>query len=134
MNAQQAIDESISTHSIVTLDDADADTIRALLCESDDSVENGPMYEFWGRNEDGATWRVHVARRTGAASDWQPTHEIHLDSGEVIPVMLHEGAAYTRAEWDATISADYECSEDGSWTFLGQPFAGRIVRTGAPRA
>ena len=52
-----------------------------------------------------------------------PTHRITLRSGEVEEVMLVDGAAYTREEWDSETQADYERDEAGAWTFQGQPFA-----------
>jgi hypothetical protein len=59
---------------------------------------------------------------------FQPTHVITLDSGEQIEVELVDGAAYTRAEWESTTAADYECSDGGEWTFQGDPFAGTVRR------
>lgn len=59
-------------------------------------------------------------------NSFAPTHVITLDNGEHIQVQLVDGAAYTRAEWDATDQADYERQDDGSWTFQGSPFAGTV--------
>jgi hypothetical protein len=69
-----------------------------------------------------------VIRDRDAASleSWSATHRITTDAGEVIDVMLDDGAAYTAAEWVATGAADYECDEGGRWLFQGQPFAGKV--------
>lgn len=59
--------------------------------------------------------------------EWRPTHSIDLDSGERVEVMLLDGAAYTRSEWDTETPADYECDPvTGAWTFLGRAFPGTI--------
>lgn len=60
---------------------------------------------------------------------FKATHIIN-DNDEFIEVMLIDGAAYTRSEFEAESRADYERQEDGSWTFQGQAFAGsvRVVR------
>lgn len=53
-----------------------------------------------------------------------PTHLITVtdENGHVekISVMLIDGAAYTRREFEASAYADWECSEDGEWTFQGR--------------
>ena len=54
---------------------------------------------------------------------FQPSHRITLRSGEVEEVMLVDGAAYTREEWESETVADYERDENGAWTFQGEPFA-----------
>lgn len=54
---------------------------------------------------------------------FQPSHRITLRSGEVEEVMLVDGAAYTREEWESETVADYERDENGDWTFQGEPFA-----------
>lgn len=51
-----------------------------------------------------------------------PSHRITLRSGEVEVVMLVDGAAYTAEEWATNSMADYECDEDGRWTFQGEAF------------
>lgn len=63
-----------------------------------------------------------------AGLGWVATHRIMTDSGEIIDVMLDDGAAYSALEWAATDSADYECDEAGRWLFHGQPFAGTVDR------
>lgn len=59
---------------------------------------------------------------------FQPTHRIVTPSA-IIPVMLCDGAAYTREEYEASAPADYERQDDGAWTFQGQPFEGEVVST-----
>jgi hypothetical protein len=54
---------------------------------------------------------------------FQATHAIDIrwSNGKrrVIHVMLHDdGAAYTRAEWDADAAADWQVA-DGEWRFQG---------------
>lgn len=63
-------------------------------------------------------------------SDFTPTHVITMQNGERIEVRLVDGAAYTRAEWDANEPADYERQDNGDWTFQGQPFAGTVKALG----
>ena len=33
-----------------------------LVAECEDSVENGSVVEYWGRDLDGAKWRIHLDR------------------------------------------------------------------------
>lgn len=62
--AIEAIGRSASNNDLVTIDDAPG--LRdALLVLCDDSVENddgydGRIEEFWGTDDDGDAWRVHV--------------------------------------------------------------------------
>jgi hypothetical protein len=59
----RAIRDSVTTNSIVTID-GDADVRRELTSRCDNSVdttgERGPLTEYWGRDDDGDDWRVHV--------------------------------------------------------------------------
>ena len=57
---------------------------------------------------------------------FQASHRITLSSGEVEEVMLIDGAAYTREEWQSETAADYEREESGAWTFQGEPFNGTV--------
>lgn len=59
-------------------------------------------------------------------SDFNPTHKI-TRGGETILVMLEDGAAYTREEWDCETQADYERNEAGEWLFQGQAFSGEVA-------
>lgn len=61
-----------------------------------------------------------------ACLGFRPTHRITLGDGSLLQVMLDDGCAYQRCEWDAADAADYERTDDGRWTFQGQPFAGRV--------
>lgn len=68
-------------------------------------------------------------------SSWKPTHRITREKGDEILVMLDPsgefpggGPAYNEAEWMSFSPADYERQEDGSWTFQGQPFDGKVQR------
>lgn len=54
------------------------------------------------------------------------THIITRRDSEPVPVMLIDGAAYTRAEWDSCTAADFERDESGDWLFQGAPFIGTI--------
>lgn len=59
MTAKSAIRESITRDRIVTLD-YDADLVDELSSLCDDSVEAYGLTEYWGTDEDGDSWRVHV--------------------------------------------------------------------------
>lgn len=62
-------------------------------------------------------------------SVFRPSHRITLNSGEIEEVMLVDGAAYTKEEWESETVADYERNCDGPWpvwTFQGEPFVGMV--------
>lgn len=67
-NVTQAIAQSIAQNEIVTLeyDGAPGEKIEAmhakgdLLNECDDWAENGAVSEYWGTDDAGNIWRVHV--------------------------------------------------------------------------
>ena len=60
--ADRAIARSISHTEIVTLDyDATADVDLAAACE--DSVVCQSHTEYWGTDDDGQEWRVHMRHR-----------------------------------------------------------------------
>jgi hypothetical protein len=60
--------------------------------------------------------------------DWYPTHLVHLGkSRRKVMVTEVPGPAYTRTEWVNCTGADIEVQEDGSWTFQGGPFPGKMV-------
>lgn len=66
----------------------------------------------------------HYAR-TG---EWYPTHRIvRYVKVFTDEVMLVDGIAYTRAEWETTSPADYE-RIDGEWTFQRRAFNGTVTR------
>jgi len=64
MTAEQAIKESIRTNTVVHID-YDAEAVLTLGAECDDNArtqdgEGNGVWEYWGEDEDGSTWRVHV--------------------------------------------------------------------------
>jgi hypothetical protein len=59
MNAQEAIARSISHNEIVHAE-YDEDMATDLELRADDSAVNGDTYEFWGQDDDGNEWRVHL--------------------------------------------------------------------------
>jgi hypothetical protein len=85
-----AIRESVSTNSIVTIDEIDmrragvsVDAVRnELRAECEGDVVSRPVHEFWGRNVDGEEWRVHVALVEPAVTDRQIT-ALREEFGEV---------------------------------------------------
>jgi hypothetical protein len=93
----------------------------AILTGQAEETEAGD----WSRPDD-----ADYARASG---EWRPTHRIFTPAG-VVGVMLDtttgdgggSGAAYTREEWEAGASADYERDGSGRWTFLGRALAGRV--------
>lgn len=62
MKTHEAILESITQNRIVIIETATSDDVESLKLASDDWVENGSIIEFWGRDDDGDDWRVHVER------------------------------------------------------------------------
>jgi hypothetical protein len=60
---------------------------------------------------------------------FQPTHVITTDRETVEVMLTDDGAAYTAAEWEDTLSSDYSRADDGSWLFQGQAFNGRVETT-----
>lgn len=58
-NATHAIARSISHNEIVTID-ATKEDVATLIAECDDHVDAGDVHEYWGTDDDGNTWRVHV--------------------------------------------------------------------------
>lgn len=63
--------------------------------------------------------------------EFQPTHKISgfQRRSESIEVMLvEEGVAYTKGDWDACSTPDFEVHE-GEWLFQGYPFDGEVERT-----
>jgi len=67
---KDAIERSVSHNEIVHLspDTGDIEAIcLALLVECDDNVEANGVAEYWGEDEDGEPWRVHVDSDTAEA-------------------------------------------------------------------
>jgi len=58
-NATELIERSIS-HTEIAHGKYDAETAAELASLSDDSVKNGAVIEYWGSDDDGAEWRVHL--------------------------------------------------------------------------
>ena len=61
----RAIDESKSSNEIVRISRIDAGKsqeaiLAALFAECEGDVEANGEHEYWGKDIDGATWRVHV--------------------------------------------------------------------------
>jgi hypothetical protein len=57
--AANAIDRSISHTEIVTID-YDSDAASDLSVECDDNVSANGVTEYWGTNDEGNEWRVHM--------------------------------------------------------------------------
>lgn len=60
MTANQAIEQSIERNEIVHMD-YDATAAETLMVECDDHTTSNDEEEYWGENEAGETWRVHMA-------------------------------------------------------------------------
>lgn len=59
--ASKAIERSVSHNDIVTVDaDSEGNIIAELTPMCDDHVEANGVHEFWGQDDDGNEWRVHV--------------------------------------------------------------------------
>lgn len=56
---QEAVLESMMLSKIVTIKDWGG-LQDALLAQCDDSVETDGLIEYWGSDDAGATWRVHL--------------------------------------------------------------------------
>ncbi len=59
MKAQELVARSISHHEIAH-GEYDAETAASLAALAEDSVTNGAVTEYWGTDDDGAEWRVHL--------------------------------------------------------------------------
>lgn len=57
--ALRAIRESLQYTTIVELDDEPGLRLE-LFMESEDDVENEGIAEYWGTDDEGDGWRVHV--------------------------------------------------------------------------
>lgn len=60
MTAQEAIARSISHNEIVHVD-YDLGTAEDLMVLCEDHTTGNDEEEYWGVDDDGATWRVHMA-------------------------------------------------------------------------
>ena len=59
MKATKLIARSIS-HNEIAHAKFDAETAAELASLAEDSVENGAVIEYWGTDDDGDEWRVHL--------------------------------------------------------------------------
>ena len=59
MTTQEAIDRSVSHDEIVHMDWT-AECAAVLGRWADDEARAIPTHEFWGGEEDGSSWRVHL--------------------------------------------------------------------------
>lgn len=59
ITAESLITDSITTDSIIHAEYSAALT-RALLTRAEDSVDTQSGTEFWGTDDDGNTWRIHL--------------------------------------------------------------------------
>ena len=63
MTAKQAIEASINTNSIVHLADPDPSVFFDISLAAEDfaeSLDRPSVVEFWGENDAGNPWRIHV--------------------------------------------------------------------------
>lgn len=69
---------------------------------------------------------------TTKRGQWKATHKITYKppsgdrwlEAEWFVMLTNDGAAYTRSEWDANITSDWERDRDGKWWFQGSPSPG----------
>jgi hypothetical protein len=59
MTAEQAIARSVSHTQVVTLD-YQSHTLNDLVAATRDYVKGNKCWEFWGEDENGNQWRVHM--------------------------------------------------------------------------
>ncbi len=71
MTIEQAIEQSQQENRTVTLSEYDLAMVEDLVCASDDNVLNGGDWEFWGTDDDGNTWRVHLADARETYIQWR---------------------------------------------------------------
>lgn len=67
MSRLAAIVQSVSQNEIVTVEH-DVTLMDQLSAESDDSVVNRQVTEYWGTDADGNEWRVHVRHESRGES------------------------------------------------------------------
>ncbi len=108
-SASQAIARSVSHNEIVTLM-GDSELELALSIESEDSAESGSIKEFWGTDEDGQSWRVHLDFTGMVTVETMPEHlrESHR-AARNWGVYPHNGAerlTMTRDEADELVNDD----------------------------
>jgi hypothetical protein len=67
-------------------------------------------------------------RMKGHNMTFRATHQI-TTKDETIPVLLVDGVAYTRDEWDADARADWEFTHDTGLLFQGQVIDGSSIQS-----
>ena len=104
----------------------------ATIIRKNDSLSIG-----WSLGGSGDNSGRYPANARGLAN-LKPTHRITLtgfaqERGRVAPdeVILvtmcgASGPAYTKQEWLTGSPADFERTSDGSWTFQGEAFSGKV--------
>jgi hypothetical protein len=101
--AKHLIARSVSHNEIVTAEwshDLETD----LLCESDDSVENGDVYEFWGCDDDGNEWRVHLSDvEAGRDAAISALRDDAANAGDMDQVELCQVALGNESEHPTTV-------------------------------
>jgi hypothetical protein len=58
---ENLIEQSVRTNSIVTIS-RDAEIEFALSCASEDEQDCILLNEYWGTDENGNEWRIHVSK------------------------------------------------------------------------
>lgn len=80
----KAIRQSVQQNEIVTINfnrvNYDSEIPTDLLVACDDSVENGEVTEYWGTDDDGNEWRVHIRHAT--AKESQP-HDLTEEEEQI---------------------------------------------------
>lgn len=107
--ADAAIARSISHTEIVTIDWSPASEL-ALAEVCDDSVQTETVVEYWGTDEDGSEWRVHLdttgrqakierSMRTLAEQDQSgTTDDSYASTGDAVDTIRRWYAAATTAD------------------------------------
>ena len=97
MTAEQAIARSVSHTEIVTIE-YHAETAEDLSRLSDDSTETEKLTEYWGTDDDGHDWRVHVRRPDpkAAAKLARDLYRDDMSRADEVPVQRDGRKAYNR--------------------------------------
>lgn len=110
MNAEQAIERSITHNEIVTIDST-KDDLEHLLYECEDSVDANGVWEFWGSPRSDAMWRVHVKGPIWWAQD----------AGQRVPL-----AARTEKAARAEIQRSTDWTEPSAVVLVGPAYEARV--------
>lgn len=74
-NITDMINESIANNKIVTVgwgdyremsEDEQTDLLETLSAHCDDNVQGNCRMEYWGTDDEGNHWRIHVANKAPA--------------------------------------------------------------------